>query len=371
MKPVILITGANGCVGRAVVEHLLAERAPADLILLLHRDGKKFPFEWRDLPVQMIEGDIAVPELGLSDGEATLLRRQVNVVVHGAADTRLTASYEMLERTNVTGTERVLTFARGCRRLEKFVHLSTTCVAGKRTGVIPEAPLSARTGFVNGYERTKWEAERRVLEAGLPAQIVRLSTVVGSERDGRIPRWGAAHLALYFLYRGLLAMVPGHPHSTLDFISSDLAAQVIAAAALQPAGRVPVLHASAGQAAMPLNEFLDSAIARFALVHNGWARGALTRPPIVDELTFRLFRESVALSRDLLFNQILACTQSFLPGLLYPKICSTANAEALLGRRLPTPPWRQLAGQVIDHCLATNWKRPKEEKSVYACSDPI
>src|SRR5947207_9839165 len=116
MKPVILITGANGCVGRAVVEHLLAERAPADLILLVHRDGKKFPSEWRDLPVQMIEGDIAVPELGLSDGEATLLRRQVNVVVHGAADTRLTDPYELLERSNVNGTESLVAFVGSCLR---------------------------------------------------------------------------------------------------------------------------------------------------------------------------------------------------------------------------------------------------------------
>jgi hypothetical protein len=208
-----------------------------------------------------------------------------------------------------------------------------------------------------------------VLGAGLPSQIVRLSTVVGSERDGRISRWGAAHLTLYFLYRGLIAMVPGHPDSTLDFISTELAAKLIATTALQPGIRVPILHVSAGQNAAPLSEFLDFAIARFARTHTGWARGALIRPPIVDELTFRFFQESVALSRDLLFNQILTCTQSFLPGLLYPKICSTNNAEAFWGMRLPALPWRKLAAQVIDQCLATNWERPKEEKPAYACID--
>ena len=369
MKPVIFITGANGCVGRAVVEHLLIEHSSAELILLVRRDGKALPNEWLGLPLQIVEGDITLLNLGLSDGEANRLTRQIDVVLHAAADTRFTASHETLHQTNVSGTEHLLAFARRCPRLQKFVHLSTTCVAGKRIGVIAEAPLSADVGFVNAYEQTKWEAEQRVLEAGLPFQIIRLSTVVGSERDGRIPRWGAAHLTLYFLYRGLIAMVPGHPDSTLDFISSELAAKLIAAAALQSGTRVPILHVSASRDAAPLNEFLDFVIARFARAHRGWARGALTKPPIVDELTFRLFQESVTLSRDLLFNQILASTQSFLPGLLYPKICSTHNAEALLGMPLPAPAWRKLVAEVIDHCLATKWERPNERKLAYACID--
>jgi nucleoside-diphosphate-sugar epimerase len=84
----------------------------------------------------------------------------------------------------VTGTGSVLAFARHCTRLEKFIHLSTTCIAGKRTGIIPDAPLSCDAGFVNAYEQTKWEAEELVLRSGLPSQIVRLATVVGSERMG-------------------------------------------------------------------------------------------------------------------------------------------------------------------------------------------
>ena len=39
-----------------------------------------------------------------------------------------------LRQTNVTGTAALLEFARQCPRLRRFIHLSTTCVAGDRCG---------------------------------------------------------------------------------------------------------------------------------------------------------------------------------------------------------------------------------------------
>jgi nucleoside-diphosphate-sugar epimerase len=327
MKPTILITGATGSIGRA----LAAEKPDANLILFGHKPG-----------------DITEPHLGLSEEESDKLAEQVDVLVHAAADTRFAAPYETLYRTNVTGTRNVLEFASRCPRLRKFVHLSTTCIAGKREGAIPELPLE-ESSYVNAYEQTKHEAEQLVLDAKLPTQIVRLATVLGSECDGTVPRWGAAHMTLYFLYRGLIAMVPGSPKASLDFISSELAAKVVVAAALNPDVNHKILHVSNGTGA-PLPEFVDYVADRFA-------RRGFVKPPIVDVTTFQLFQESVRLSRDLLFNQVLGCTESFLPGLLHPKAYATRNAEALLGTRLPIGPWRELAGKVIDHCMATNWRR--------------
>jgi len=327
MKPVMFITGANGCIGRAVVSR-------GEWICFGHEPHRR---------------DITQANLGLSEAEVEDLTARIEVIVHAAADTRFNAPYEVLHRTNVTGTRNVLEFAARCRRLRKFVHISTTCVAGKRVGVIREAPLP-QAPFVNAYEQTKHEAEQLVLDANLPTQIIRLATALGSERDGSIPRWGAAHMTLYFLYRGLISMVPGSPRASLDFISIELAASVITAAALDPKVRHKILHVSSGDAA-PLAEFLDFAAERFA-------RRGFVKPPIVDETTFRLFQDSVRASRDLLFNQVLGCTECFLPGLLYPKKYATCNAEALLGRApLPIAPWRELAGRVIDHCMATNWRR--------------
>ena len=324
MNSRILMTGATGCIGRAVAAQLRGGVVAA----------KRY--------------EITEPNLGMSTEEGEKLAREVEVIIHAAADTRFNASYEALRRTNVIGTENVLRFAGRCSRLRKFVHLSTTCVAGKRVGIIHEEPLTCGE-FVNAYERTKHEAEHLVLESKLPTQIVRLATVLGSEADGTIPRWGAAHMTLYFLYRGLIAMVPGHKHASLDFISSELAGKVVVAAALARETPEKVVHATSGAGAR-LPDFLDFAAERFG-------RRTFVKPPIVDEQTFRMFRQSVRASRDLLFNQVLSCTECFLPGLLYPKIHSARNAEALLGEPLPVTPWRDLAGKVIDHCLATDWRK--------------
>lgn len=333
MKTIILITGADGCIGRALQAHLRSEHPQAELIAFGHEPKCR---------------DITRVNLGLSDEELRGLAQRTEVIVHAAADTRFTGTYETLHRTNVVGTANVLDFASRCARLRKFVHLSTTCVAGKHEGVIPESPLE-ESSYVNAYEQTKHEAERLVLEAELPTQIVRLATVLGSECDGTVSRWGAAHMTLYFLYRGLIAMVPGSPKASLDFISSELVAKVVAAAALNPDVHHKILHVSNGTGA-PLPEFVNFVAERFA-------RRGFVKPPIVNLTTFQLFQESVRLSRDLLFNQVLGCTESFLPGLLYPKTYATRNAEVLLGTRLPIAPWRELAGKVIDHCMATNWRR--------------
>src|SRR5439155_25589296 len=97
------------------------DQSAVDLILLVHRHGHALPDEWPDLPVQIVEGDITLPYLGLSEAETNRLTRQINVVLHAAADTRFTASHETLRQTNVSGTDHLLAFARRCPHLHKFV----------------------------------------------------------------------------------------------------------------------------------------------------------------------------------------------------------------------------------------------------------
>jgi nucleoside-diphosphate-sugar epimerase len=91
MKRVVLITGGNGCVGRAVVEQIFEAHGPAEVILLIRLGGPALPTAWRDMPVQIVEGDITLPSLGLPDSAVNRLRQRINTVIHAAADTRLTA----------------------------------------------------------------------------------------------------------------------------------------------------------------------------------------------------------------------------------------------------------------------------------------
>ena len=77
------------------------------------------------------------------------------------------------------------------------------CVAGANEGLIDEEPILQRPTFVNAYEASKWDAERRVLAQNRSWDIVRAGTVIGSEVDGSVPRLGAIHRVLEWVYRGL------------------------------------------------------------------------------------------------------------------------------------------------------------------------
>jgi thioester reductase-like protein len=70
------------------------------------------------------------------------------------------------------------------------MHWSTAMVSGDRSGTVYEDDLEASQGFHNGYERTKYEAERLVRAAmrQLPITVLRPSIIVGDSKTGEIDR---------------------------------------------------------------------------------------------------------------------------------------------------------------------------------------
>ena len=238
--------------------------------------------------------------------------------------------------------------------------MSTICVCGDRTGPTPEAPLPEAPHFVNPYEQSKWEAERLVLAAELPAEIVRLAIVAGSERDGSVRRPGALHHALYWLYKGLIPMIPGTAESRVDLISTEFAATVLAAALRSAPEPGRIVHASAGTESPKLGELLDFLAGFFSQHHRGWASGAVSRPDIVDRETFTLFEKSVMQSGDLLFRRVCDDAQSFLPMLLYPRTMATSLAKSV-----PLADWRTLARRVASWLIETDWNRKPTTTPAY------
>src|SRR5207253_9409904 len=81
------------------------------------------------------------PVRGTLDELPGQLRPQIDLIIHAAACTAFRAPLAELRRINVEGTRALLDFAADCPRLRRFIHLSTTCVAGDREGVIAEAQI--------------------------------------------------------------------------------------------------------------------------------------------------------------------------------------------------------------------------------------
>ncbi|NLH41928.1 MAG: SDR family oxidoreductase [Planctomycetes bacterium] len=135
----------------------------------------------------VFEGDLRRPDLGLGASDRRWIGRHCRAVIHSAA--RLTFYGTDPQRepwiSNVEGTRHVLELCRQCG-IPEFHHVSTAYVCGLREGRILETELDVGQETGNDYERSKIEAEKLVLSAGLehPPTIYRPSIIVGDSQTG-------------------------------------------------------------------------------------------------------------------------------------------------------------------------------------------
>jgi thioester reductase-like protein len=374
MGRTILVTGGSGALG----PHLLAEVLRCEeneQVIALSRPGPDWSDRFEDLRrtvngligsepartreyvqrLRPMSGDIRRDDLGLEGRDCIRLSKQVDVIIHAAADTRFAAPLRDLRGTNVDGTGHVLELARRCSRLRQFLLVSTTCVAGTRTGTIAERLQMEPGDFVNRYEQTKWEAERLAAAARLPVRIARLSTCLGGELTGYVHRFGAIHQSIRWLVRGLMPMLPAVDGSRVDLISTDVAARWIARAAAHGVEGLDVCHVAAGDRAIPIRDLVSAAVSHLRDRVPEWRSGQLQAPLVVDATTFDLFERSVRQSGDALFGRVLEGARLFFPALLHSKAYDTARAEQLWGGPLPLSDWRATLGNVIDFGCACDW----------------
>lgn len=198
----ILITGASGLVGAAVVAELLAETT-CELVVIargrgnrsaldrvLHAVHEQWEFDGRDQAfitvsnrIRVVEGDVAdfVP-----DAAARQELAEVGILFHCAADVNLGKDpYGHTYLNNTNATRQMLALARSLPQLASFQLVSTAYVAGHQRGLVLEdrlydAPVN------NAYEKSKRHCETMVRESGLPFTIYRPSIVVGRLSDGTI-----------------------------------------------------------------------------------------------------------------------------------------------------------------------------------------
>ena len=169
-EPRVLVTGATGLVGGAIVRTLL-ERSCAVRVLVRDAERARALFGSQ---VEIHTGDL---------GDRERLRRacvDVGRIYHvaGAVDTHRHGAAEILD-TNVEGTRRLLEAARA-PGVSRIVYTSSVSVYGDRLprGVAEDAPVNP----AGVYGESKATAEQLVQEAaaaGLRAMIVRPCIVYG------------------------------------------------------------------------------------------------------------------------------------------------------------------------------------------------
>ena len=291
----VLITGADGHLGRAIAADLL-QQTDSRLILFCRAYGAEE--RARKLAMLGALADtsrcvVAFGDLAAVDPFAGIRRGDIRYVVHAGAATDFGIDRDTANRVNVEGTRRVVEFARRCPKLERVVFLSSLYAAGLRRGVVDEVIFDDSASFANHYEWSKWQAEE-ILRAApdIPWRIVRVGTILCDDESGRVSQQNVIHNTLRLLYYGLLSVVPGEANTRVYLTTTRIAVESIRCSLfdrLYPG----IKHVTTpGDQAVALGFLLDRVYDAFMRDEN-FARHGILKPMFCDEESFETLASSI------------------------------------------------------------------------------
>ncbi len=189
-KATALVTGFPAFTAKRMIDKLHAAEPETKLYVLAQAKFAQAAAAFVGARGEVVVGDVCDMDLGLSSAEYRALSRELTWIHHLAGIYFMGADDEMARRVNVGGTRTVLELARDVGRLERVVHWSTAMVSGDRRGTFYEEDLEAGQKFHNGYERTKYDAEKlmRAAMRELPITILRPGIIVGDSTTGEIDK---------------------------------------------------------------------------------------------------------------------------------------------------------------------------------------
>jgi nucleoside-diphosphate-sugar epimerase len=261
-KKNIFITGATGFLGSHLTARFLQDgyhvtalargsknASPSVRVKeVLHDVGVS---EFQNLDV--VEGDISLPNLGLSDSDQKSVLATTDELWHCAASLSFQQEdRDEIFRMNVDGTLHVLDLVKQTRN-RRLQHVSTAYIAGNRSDVALETEIHVGQTFKNAYEESKCRAELLIADEASRGEVIssvyRPSIVIGDSRSGRVTHFHGVYAFIRALWAALERMrrrmpgsgfvnmplrVTGVETQTLNFVPIDYVVNGMAAIAQRP-----------------------------------------------------------------------------------------------------------------------------------------
>src|SRR5246127_2532179 len=204
----ILVTGAAGFLGSHLTRQLAARGADVRVLLRPSSNNRAIA----DLPLEYVTGDLR--DAASLDRALAGVRR----VFHVAADYRLWSKRSQdIYDSNVGGTKNLLEAAKRVG-VEQFIYTSTVAtIAVDRAELPNESTEAGLEEMIGHYKRSKWLAEREVLnaaKAGFPAIVAMPTTPVGPWDWKPTP---TGKIILDFLN----GKMPGYVETGLNFVGVE------------------------------------------------------------------------------------------------------------------------------------------------------
>lgn len=203
-----LVTGAAGFLGSHVTRQLVARGDEVRVMLRASSTNRAIA----DLSLEYVTGDLRDP------GSLDRAMKGVKRVFHVAADYRLWAKRRQdIYDSNVGGTKNLLEAAKRAA-VEQLIYTSTVATIAVDRPQLPNEFTDAKLEeMVGHYKRSKWMAEREVLNAaksGLPVIVAMPTTPVGPWDWKPTP---TGKIILDFLN----GKMPGYVETGLNFVSVE------------------------------------------------------------------------------------------------------------------------------------------------------
>jgi long-chain acyl-CoA synthetase len=340
---------------RAASDRQAAARLKRTLLGLF---GAGHPYDHR---VVAVRGDVT--RAGLALGRRRYgLAEQVSEIVHGAATVSFSLGLDASRAVNVEGTRQILQFASLCQArggVRRLSYISTAYVAGEHNGCFSEDDLDVGQRFRNGYEQSKFEAERLVASwrERLPVTVLRPGIIVGERASGWTASFNVLYWPLRAFARGTYSALPGRRGAPVDVVPVDWVADAIFALSQAPDAEDATFHLTAGDQASTVGELATLAGAFF-----GRSAPRLIDPALYSRVLHPVL---VRATQDERSRRALRRSEMFFPYFAMQTLYDDRRSRvALRGTGIRLTPLREYFDRLMQFAIAADWGRRQIGRAV-------